>query len=182
VDVALPGYESHLTAPKMNSRRHWAGVFCSSPLEPLPDPHPASAAALGMGMAWCSSILPWRSCGTVLWGEGTSKEKTQRVLDQLMASLPVGQVWGGDWNHAMQGPESAGSVAGRIAIKAEVAHLQLKTVTEDSPHRIAGLLSIDHIAVPEGAEIHAVNRIIAQDQAGRRLSDHDAYTTTTTLT
>lgn len=80
------------------------------------------------------------------------------------------------------GPESAGSVAGRIAIKAAVADLKLKTVTGESPHRVPGLLSIDHIAVPEGAQIHAVNRIIAQDRAGKRLSDHDAYTATTTLT
>lgn len=181
-DVAMPGFDSHLTASKMTSRRHWAGVFCSSPLEPLPDPHPASAAALGMGLSWCSSILPWRSCCAEPWGEGTSREKTERALDQLVGSLTVGQFWGGDWNHAMHGPESAGSVAGRIAIKAAVAHLELKTVTEDSPHRIPGLLSIDHIAVPKTSLVHSVNRIIAQDQAGKRLSDHDAYTTSTTLT
>lgn len=45
------------------------------------------------------------------------------------------------------------------------------------PHRIPELLSIDHIAVPESAKIHSTTRVIAQDAAGNRLSDHDAYST-----
>ena len=116
------------------------------------------------------------------WGEGAASEKTKRALDQLVSALPIGGlVWGGDWNHAMQGREYTGSVAGRTAIKAAVADLQLTLATEDSPHRIPGLLAIDHIAVPHNARIHAVNRIIAQDHSGKRLSDHDAYMTDITV-
>jgi len=43
------------------------------------------------------------------------------------------------------------------------------------PLCIPGLLTIDHIAVPQSARIHAVNRIVAEDHSGKRLSDHDAY-------
>ncbi|MGV8909452.1 MAG: hypothetical protein ACOH1Y_10755 [Propionicimonas sp.] len=176
--VSLPGYESHVTAGTMAIRRHWAGILCLGELQPMPDPHPASAAALAFGQYWCSSILPWRSCGSAPWGEGTSSEKTRRALDQLIGSFPdTGLVWGGDWNHALHGREYTGSVAGRTAINAALVDLRLKVPTEYLPHRIPDVLSIDHIAVPESAKIHSTTRIIAQDAAGNRLSDHDAYST-----
>lgn len=177
-DVSLPGFEPHLATALMAPRRHYAGIFARIELRQLPDPHPASVAAFGMDVCWCSSILPWRSCGTTPWGEGTAGEKTGRALDQLLGSLPVrGLVWGGDWNHAMQGREYTGSIAGRNAIKAALATLDLRLATEDLPHRIPGLLTIDHIAIPQDARVDAVRRIVAQDTVGRRLSDHDAYTT-----
>ena len=181
-DVSLPGFSSHVTAGRMAARRHWAGIFCRDPLEPMPDPHPSSAAASAFGLSLCSSILPWRSCGSTPWGDGTSGEKTSRALDQLMSSLPGTKlVWGGDWNHAMQGREWTGSVAGRTAIKAALSRLRLKLPTAESPHRIPGLLSIDHIAVPASAQVYCTTRVIAEDDAGNRLSDHDAYTTEVTL-
>ncbi|MCC6497945.1 MAG: hypothetical protein IT193_16960 [Propionibacteriaceae bacterium] len=100
-----------------------------------------------------------------------------------MESLPVaGLVWGGDWNHAMQGREYTGSVTGRTTIKDKLDRLHLNLPTAASPHRVAGLFSIDHIAVPADAHVHSVTRIIAEDPAGNRLSDHDAYTTEVTLT
>lgn len=117
-DTSLPGFGSHLTTARVGERKHWAGVFSRSQIDPLPDPHPASAAAFVMGLVWCSSILPWRNCGTTPWGEGTTTEKTSRALEQLIAALPVGAlVWGGDWNHALEGREYAGSLGGRAAIK-----------------------------------------------------------------
>jgi hypothetical protein len=177
-DAHLPGFESHLTTSKMGDRKHWAGIFSRSPLQPLPDPHPASAAAMGLGMLWCSSILPWRSCGTMPWGGGTTGEKTVRALDQLTASLPTGPlVWGGDWNHAMRGREYAGSLTGRTAIQGVLVERRLRLATEHQPHRIAGLETIDHIAVPDGARVVSINRIPAEGQRGGWLSDHDAYTT-----
>jgi len=81
----------------------------------------------------------------------------------------------------MRGREYAGSVAGRTAIKAAVANLKLTLATEDSPHRIPGLLTIDHIAVPQAARIHAANRIVGDDHTGKGLSDHDAYTIEVTV-
>jgi endonuclease/exonuclease/phosphatase family metal-dependent hydrolase len=137
---------------------------------------------LGCVVTGLLSILPWRSCGIVPWGEGAASEKTKRALDQLIIGLPVGAlVWGGDWNHSMRGREYTGSVAGRTAIMAAVANLQLTLATEDSPHRIPGLLTIDHIAVPQAARIHAANRIVGDDHTGKRLSDHDAYTIEVTV-
>lgn len=177
-DTSLPGIESHLTTVMMDARKHWAGVFSRSQIEPLPDPHPASAAAVVMGSVWCSSILPWRTCGTNPWGEGNTSEKTSRALEQLMAALPVGGlVWGGDWNHAMEGREYAGSLAGRTAIKTVLANRHLKLATYGLPHTIPSLFTIDHIAVPEGTQIVDVTRIVAEGRRGDRLSDHDVYTT-----
>lgn len=182
-DVALAGFESLLSTSMMAKRRHWAGVFSLSPLQPWPDPHPASVAASSKDLCFCSSILPWHACGTVPWGEGTHGEKTERAINQLMASLPAdGLVWGGDWNHAMDGPERAGSHAGRSAIKEALAGRHLKLTTADSPHRIAGLGSIDHIAVPRSASIVSTHRVVAQTQTGKRLSDHDAYVSDITVT
>jgi len=48
--------------------------------------------------------------------------------------------------------------------------------TADLPHRIDGLLSIDHIAVPAEMPLATASRVVAS-VAGRRLSDHDAYVT-----
>ena len=45
--------------------------------------------------------------------------------------------------------------------------------TTHQPHAIETLLSIDHIAVPEGVEAADVRRVSAAAD-GRRLSDHDA--------
>ena len=36
-------------------------------------------------------------------------------------------------------------------------------------------------AVPASAQVYCTTRVIAEDDAGNRLSDHDAYTTEVTL-
>lgn len=176
-DVSLPGFEMHITTGRMGEREHWAGVFARFRLQRLSDPHPASAAAVGQGFVWCSSILPWRSCGAEPWGDGSSGDNTARAVTQLMDALPDDDlVWGGDWNHALRGREYAGSLAGRTAIQEALAHRRLTPATSDLPHRLDGLFTIDHIAVPQSAEIVAVNRIVTAGANGRRLSDHDGYT------
>lgn len=86
-------------------------------------------------------------------------------------------VWGGDWNHALHGPEYAGSRGGRSHIENAVSQLELQVPTQRLPHRIEGLLSIDHIAVPTGALVQAAERVAAATDDGR-LSDHDAYVVT----
>ena len=90
-------------------------------------------------------------------------------------------MWGGDWNHGMHGREYVGSLAGRKAITAALAGRRLKLATENAPHMIPGLGSIDHIAVPQLAQVITTDRIIADTRPGRRLSDHDAYVTEATL-
>jgi hypothetical protein len=52
--------------------------------------------------------------------------------------------------------------------------LGLKAPTGTLPHRIAGLLSIDHIAVPLDTKVIGAHRVHAR-QNGHYLSDHDAY-------
>ncbi|SDC03559.1 hypothetical protein GA0111570_11523 [Raineyella antarctica] len=70
--LEVPGYDKVLTAEVMVRGQHWAGVFSRLPLEPLPEPHPASAAARIDGQVFCSSVLPWRGCGSdEPWGSGT---------------------------------------------------------------------------------------------------------------
>ena len=83
-------------------------------------------------------------------------------------------VWGGDWNPALRGSEYAGSRAGRVHIEHAVRRLDLQVPTELLPHRIDGLLSIDHIAVPTSAIVRSAERVAAA-VGDRRLSDHDAY-------
>jgi hypothetical protein len=77
----------------------------------------------------------------------------------------------------MTGREYAGSTAGRRAIVELVEALGLTVVTADAPHRIDGLLSIDHIAVPSAWAPGGWERLVAISDAGR-LSDHDAYVVT----
>lgn len=173
--LTLPGYQSHATRGSMAPRRAWARVLSRRALRPLDDPHPASAAATVDGVTYCSSILPWRGCGsTEPWIAGSHGERTGHALSQLAGSLLPGPlVWGGDWNHALSGDEHAGSKEGRAHIASFVRTHDLCVPTAALPHRIPGLLSIDHIAIPR--EWRATARRVHAEADGARLSDHDAY-------
>jgi endonuclease/exonuclease/phosphatase family metal-dependent hydrolase len=169
-DIELPGYCRHLTTVPMAPGRAWAGVLSRTPLAARADPHPASALASGVPIGYCSSVLPWRSCGTrPPWSEGTVGQRVDAVLDGLRAALAMPLVWGGDFNHALEGPEHAGSRTGRASIRTLLDDLGLRAVTSSLPHRLGGN-SIDHIALPSSAVVHAVDLCDA-----RTLSDHDAY-------
>lgn len=175
-DVLLPGFRKYASAARMSGRRHWAAVLAREAVTRLPDPHPASVAVVGMGVTWCATVLPWRSCGSQPWGEGSTADRTERAVDQIVGSFPAGDVvWGGDWNHSFSGQERAGSYAGRSAIQAALAGRAMQTVTADLPHRITGLLTIDHIAIPDYWQLRDASRVVAESPDGRRLSDHDAY-------
>lgn len=173
--VQLPGYFIHRTAGPMRRRVAWAGVLSRAALRPLPDPHPASAAAETGGTTFCSSILPWRSCGGAPpWRGDTHARRTEAAVDDLRALVPTRpMVWGGDWNHALSGREFSGSAAGRRAILGAVAARGFAVPTEHLPHRIEGLLSIDHIALPH--DVCAVAHRVRAVADGVRLSDHDMY-------
>lgn len=109
-------------------------------------------------------------------------QKTARAVGQLMESLDTGLlIWGGDWNHAMAGPEHVGSLEGRSAIKKALVSRELQVVTQDCPHREPGLRTIDHIAVPRDAQLLDATRVIGHSASGERLSDHDAYIIEITL-
>jgi endonuclease/exonuclease/phosphatase family metal-dependent hydrolase len=141
-----------------------------------PDPHPASARAQIGATTYVSSVLPWRTCGSrPPWVGERHADKTANAVDDLLLRLRPAQllVWGGDWNHALTGKEYAGSQGGRLAILSALDELKLEVPTADLPHRIDGLLSIDHLAVPPGSSTSATRLVAEHD--GKRLSDHDAY-------
>lgn len=174
--VSLPDWHSQATAGEMAPERAWAAVWSRQPLTELPDPHPATAAALVDGVTYWSGILPWRSCGgEAPWRGQNHGERTQAALHDLLRQRPAGpHVWGGDWNHALGGKEYAGSAAGRAHLLTAVDSLGLTAVTAGLAHHLPGLLSIDHIAVPFGADVTSAQRVPATED-GKRLSDHDVY-------
>jgi hypothetical protein len=174
--LALPGYHEVRTQASMAPKRRWAGVFSRQQLRALPDPHPATAAiTVGELTVW-SSVLPWRSCGGApTWTGDRHVDKTQAVLDALIGEQPPSDpVWGGDWNHALSGQEYVGSIGGRDAVLAAVATAGLQVPTSELSHRVPGLLSIDHIAVPNNWDVEHAARTVAETD-GERLSDHDSY-------
>lgn len=172
----LPGYIGHLSSTPMRAKVQWAGVFSRTTLEPLPDPHPASAMAQVGNTTFVSSIIPWRGSGDVEpWHGENHIARTRDALDTLLAAMPSGDLcWGGDWNHAFSGPEYAGSKPGREAIKRALTTRGLTITTAELPHALDGLLSIDHIAVPSGWHVLSTERGSAEAD-GIRLSDHDLY-------
>lgn len=169
--VDLPG-STHVTSAAMAARRRWAGIWSRHPVTPLPDPHGATAMAEIDGLRFCASVLPWRSCGSrPPWVGDSTEERTRAAVDAITAAHP--DVWGGDWNHALDGREHAGSAAGRRLLLAAVEELGLDVPTATAPHQIDKLLSIDHVAVP--ATWHARVEHHSALVADGRLSDHDAY-------
>lgn len=171
--IAIHGMTVHLTALEMVAGRRWAAIAAAGPLVPLPDPHPATAMAAVGGLRVCSSVLPWGGCGaTPPWIGSDTADRTDHAVRAIAAQAP--DIWGGDWNHAMAGPEVAGSLAGRRHVIGTTEALGLQVPTGRSPHHLDGIFSIDHVAVP--ARWHVVDaehHSAAVD--GVRVSDHDAY-------
>ena len=180
--VLLEGYQLVATQSLMAARRHWAAVLSSSTtFKPLPDPHPASAAAIIEDVICVSSVLPWRSAGRPeFWGGLKHAEKMSSTLRRLKESMvdetwpdePL--VWGGDWNQSLTGPEYAGTMAGRRYLLDLLDRQGLVAHTRHLRHRLEGVASIDHIAVPADKVVTEV-RAVSADVQGRRLSDHDLY-------
>ena len=173
-DARLDDNQHHVTTDDMAPGRAWAGVLSRAPLTPLPDPHPASALAICGGTTYCSSVLPWRgSGGADPWVGDDHAARTTHTVQSIRDRLAQGAVWGGDFNHALSGPEYAGSLSGRATIQELVDDLALVAPTSGALHRIDGLLSIDHIALPTTADVIGTER-----HGASRLSDHDAYVVT----
>lgn len=93
----------------------------------------------------------------------------------MLAAFPRGSlVWGGDWNHSLFGTESAGSKAGRAHLEYALSRLGLQVPTRDLPHRLDGVGTIDHIAVPRDVTVLVALCVSALSPEGA-LSDHYAY-------
>ncbi|HET6691103.1 MAG TPA: hypothetical protein VFG74_09575 [Miltoncostaeaceae bacterium] len=154
--------------------RTWAAVWSAGEAVPVASPHPAAALAVFGDLLLCSCVLPWRGAGRHWPGDGDTAARTCAAIDAITPVLAAHDgplVWGGDWNHALAGPETAGSLAGRAAIDAAAVRLGLRVATAGLPHRLGGRQrAIDHVAVPVAARVRLARRIPAA-----RLSDHDAY-------
>lgn len=175
---SLPGGNPSRSEPMTASGTSWAAVWSTGSPSALPSPHPAAAMVWLGDLLICSCVLPWRGARPYWPDQGSNTaDITIAAVDRLEPLLASGGravVWGGDWNHAMTGREEAGSMEGRRAIQRLVTTLGLSVTTINARHRIDGLLSIDHIAVPAGWESGPRQRVVAEAQ-GTRLSDHDAY-------
>lgn len=98
--------------------RSWAAVWSSAPLVASAPVHPAAALARRDGTLLCSCVLPWRGAGSTWPDEAANTAgRTIVAINRLRPALiSTGHhvVWGGDWNHAMDGREYSGSKAGRV--------------------------------------------------------------------
>lgn len=166
----ISGMQLHASSLEMTTGRWWAAIASRFPMRPLPDPHGASAMAAIDGVRFCSSVLPWRTCGPDWpWPGGDTTERTIAAVDAIAAARP--EIWGGDWNNAMSGYDGAGSAGARARIHEALKALELTVTTANSPHRKPGVLSIDHIAIPSTwSAAPALSRSV-----NRRVSDHHAY-------
>lgn len=159
--VVLEGYEAARSQSTMQRGQHYAAVLSRAGLAALFAPHPASAAARVLGRTYCSSVLPWpRVPPGEPWVEGTTRDKAAVAIEDIAAGLPVGSVWGGDWNHPITGSD-AGFYRGRDLTLGAAERLDLQLPTANLPARTRPASSIDHIAVPREwsvrAEHHPMN-------------------------
>lgn len=172
-DGRIAGFHCHLSLGVMGRKQHWAAVLSREALTSLPDPHPASAAAIVNGVTFCSTILPWATCGNgPPWvGKGLAEQAANAVFS-LVAALPRKDlVWGGDWNQNLEGGwEHVGTNCGAGILNAATRYLNLKALTAGLFHQNSISHTIDHIAVPTGWKVKSAARVQA---AG--LADHDAY-------
>lgn len=169
-------YHRRLSTATMARGQHYAAILSLSPLNPLPDPHAASAAAVVDGITYCANILPWAGCAKhapSLWVGPKLEDRARAAIDQLTTAMPKSNmVWGGDWNQNLTGGwQNVGSSGVRVLVESAVSVFGLRVATTALPHKLgSGRYTIDHIAVPLPWKIRGADRIGAG-----RLSDHDAY-------
>lgn len=117
--------------------------------------------------------VAWNGAGAHWDGpERDTASRTQSVLSALDPVLRSGGerlVFGGDFNHDLEGPVQVGSTGGRTAILALADELGLQVPTVGPPHRQHGLLAIDHVAVPTST---------SQSERQEHLHDHRVQAST----
>ena len=89
-------FRCHLSTQVMDRKQHWAAVLSREAMIPIPDPHPASAAASIKGITYCSTILPWRGAPSKHpWVGDNHSGRTESTLAALLKQLPKSSlVWG----------------------------------------------------------------------------------------
>ncbi len=177
-NLELEGYSLTPPGASMPRGQLYAAVASRldtlGPLEPLPAPHPATTAAVVQGTTFVSTVLPWSSAESDDWRGSTFTERTVHALDDLEPFLRAQPrlVWGGDWNHALEGGLHWQTRAGRDRLELLLGQLALEAPTRHQPRGVYEMQSIDHIAVPGrvvGVEHHSAEAVDG------RLSDHDLY-------
>ncbi len=164
------------STPAMGPGKDWSAVWTKHSATEVMTRHALTAAIEVQGLLFLSTVLPWRGSGNHDYWRGSSggpatwTEIALREIQCLLDSHAGHLVFGGDFNHALQGPEHAGSGAGRVAIQELLDAAGLWAPTEGLPHRGEGRSSIDHIAIPSTWTVTSADRF----EAGQ-LSDHDAY-------
>jgi hypothetical protein len=169
----MGGFHFHLSSGVMYKNQHWAGILSLQPLAALAEPHPASAVALIDGLIFCSSVLPWSTCGNKPpWVGKGLVGKTAKTLSNIKAALPrQNLVWGGSWNQNLKGGhENVGSNEGRSLLISTLGYLNLQVPTAPLLHQVGVCHTTDHIAVPVEWNVKSAKRVLAKG-----LSDHDAY-------
>jgi len=174
-DIISYNFHMHHTFEYMTHEKYWSAILSTNELSPLPDPHTASAAALIGDVVFCSSILPWATCGSEPaqpWRGSNLEEKTKAAVEPIKRLLKNQKaVWGGDWNRNLYGGwEHVGSQAMQDAIDSVVNSLGLCVATRELPHRLDCSHTIDHIAIPKVWIVDDARRVSAIG-----LSDHDLY-------
>lgn len=171
-------YGELVRSGSMGPSKSYAAVWADGRVHEVPALHEASAAAAWGDVLLCSTVLPWRSCGSSWPDVGPDiASKTVATLNRLrpgLASSGQALIWGGDWNNALWGANHAGTAVGLAAIRTLSDDLNLQVPTAHQPHAMTGLFSIDHVAVPAAWLVLDCQSIEAQER-GKRLSDHDAY-------
>lgn len=171
-ETRVPGMRGRTSYGLMAPDRFWAGVFTAGTQVGYPDPHPAAAMAVVDGVTFVSSVLPWRNCSGHPWVGERQSDKTAHAVGPI-ARLRQPVVWGGDWNHALEGPDHVGSREGREHIFGVLDTLGLQVPTAELD-AYRGERSIDHVAIPKEWVLVRTERVEATAD-GKRLSDHDAY-------
>lgn len=147
------------------------------PLKPVATPQAATVAAVIDGTTYVSTVLPWTSASGKDWPGSNFTERTVRCLGDLRPFL-VAQpelVWGGDWNHTLQGSLQGQTRAGRDVLQDMLGELGLVVPTCSQTHGTVSTFSIDHIAV-HGPVLNVEHH--RASLAAKRLSDHDLYVVT----
>ena len=171
--AAIRGMRAFSTVEPMGPDKTFAAVFGRLAPEGGIHPHRATACAYIGGVRYLSSVLPWRTCGPT-WPGSSQAEKQALALEDLRPFIDDATVWGGDWNQALEGPDWAGTNAGRSAITELLAEHQLSVPTKSLASASRGQRSVDHIALPVTWDVSSVLRVSANVE-GYELSDHDAY-------
>ena len=182
-DATLP-YENVAWSPPRSSTgsraaMRWSAVCSRWPVADCGSSHEGLAlavvAAPGAELLAGSSVLPWRGAGRHWPGDASAPlaDRFRLALDDQrhqVRAAAAGRdvVWGGDLNLALQGPERAGAQQCRSDLVRAFDDLGLVPRTGHLPHRLPGLSTIDHVAVPRPWRATA-------EHHDEQLSDHALY-------